>query len=196
VELVRQKEAPDWQVVRMTEPYSEAMRGFPMATRIIRHDANDGAPFPLVQSTYDQWRIPTVKPPGPLPDPFETEFCPRCRAAHDEWVASHPDVASILIRRVTLEDYTRQAFPSPGDRSAVGRWLDDRRADVVAGRFVGDELWEWNGGHEPGDDVGFGGLAAVREGRIVKVWVDRDHEGNFTPGSPSADAPPEDSVES
>jgi hypothetical protein len=190
VEIVRQRQPARWTPVRLTPEYSTAFRAFPLAGRVIRDNPTDGKPFPYVVSHFLDWRWSGDGRDGqprdlPLEDPFWYEFCPQCAAAHDAWVAANRDLASVLVRRVMLEEYAR-LFPFTPEPPSREEWLTARRAEIEAKALPGDELWEWDsGGWEVGE--GFAGLAVVNGGEIARQWVDR--QGDPEDDAKSPDAP-------
>jgi hypothetical protein len=177
-ELVRQTQSVAWQVVRMTDAYTDASEEFPFAARVVRSDPSNAAKLPMIVSTYHDWRIPSVGSASEMREGLQIEFCPSCLKLHNEWVESHPALASILIAPISLENYSSRACADPSVRS---EWLRRRGAEVRDEGLETFELWEWNAGHDIGDAEGFGGLAVLREGKIVKVWVDRDGDGCWLP---------------
>jgi len=176
-ELVRQRDKLDWTPVRLTDEYEDASRTFPLAARLIKV-ATDGEPFPHVLSWFMDWRLVGGNQNAQLEEGFFYEMCPDCYAQHNAWVGSHQELAEILVRRVSLQEYivayaeNRLPEGSNAARMPFNKWDQLCRSEVEAAMSPVTELWEFDsGGWGTGD--GFAGLAIVQDGRILKQWVDR-----------------------
>ncbi len=116
---------------------------------------------------------------------FETLFpfanggdlvCAVCRSERSRWISENLDLCRILRRKTTYEGFCERLLDDLADptrRESLKRenkeWFKKRQAEFEAQMQPGDELWEWDGGgwHH---FSGRGGVAIVREGKIIKKW--------------------------
>jgi hypothetical protein len=104
--------------------------------------------------------------------------CLQCDSARQTWIFENPDLCRILRCKTTYEDYCYRLIDKITDPRARADMMKQaeprikqRAAEIAAQMDLGDELWEWDAGgwHQL---AGRGGVAIVREGKIVKEWCE------------------------
>lgn len=104
--------------------------------------------------------------------------CLQCQSEQRTWIFENPELCRILRRKTTYEDYARRhidRISEPKDRADMMKQAEpgikQRAAEIAAQMDPGDELWEWDAGgwHRL---AGRGGVAIVRDGKIVKKWCE------------------------
>lgn len=97
-------------------------------------------------------------------------ICLDCRAAAQRWIDENAELCSLLRCQTTyIGFYERRGLTDPGNKfpESVMLRIMEREREIAAGMRPGDELWEWDSG---GSNFGKGGLAVVRDGRIIRKW--------------------------
>ena len=111
----------------------------------------------------------------PFAKPVETDdgakSCCQCTASRTEWINTHPELANILQRRTTYEEFALRRYPELTDRPDFAAAIAARTTEIAAQMNDGDELWEWDAGgwHFLS---GSAGVAIVRDGLIVQQWCE------------------------
>jgi hypothetical protein len=105
--------------------------------------------------------------------------CLRCQSEQQTWIFENRDLCRILRCKSSYEDYVRRhidQISDAKDRTEMMRQMEprikERAAEIAAQMDPGDELWEWDdrGWHRL---AGRGGVAIVRDGKIVKKWCEK-----------------------
>ena len=104
--------------------------------------------------------------------------CKECRSDRSRWISENLELCSILRCQTTYEAYCGRQLEGLTDQKAVEDLkrrakdkIKKRAAEIAALMQPGDELWEWDGGgwHHL---AGRGGVAIVRNGKIVQRWCE------------------------
>ena len=104
--------------------------------------------------------------------------CHQCRVQRQHWISENPDLCRVLRSPTTYEAYCDRQLAGIIDRTARDRLkqeaahrIKERATEIASQMEPGDELWEWDGGgwHH---FAGRGGVAIVRDGKIVKKWCE------------------------
>jgi hypothetical protein len=102
--------------------------------------------------------------------------CPECRKQRTLWITANHDLCRVLRCPITYEAYCEKFLVQISDPSAGAELrqkseasIKKRSAEIAAMMLPGDELWEWDGGgwHQLS---GRGGVAIVRDGKILQQW--------------------------